>query len=153
DEQLIGSMKIHFSEDGESVAEMIISFEQLMTYVPTSAEGASEATPAVAARLYKPVSGRPLKGLAVTTTDGILLAGSGLFLTGERISGNVVRLRFNLGRATFTVANPLNAKYWVLPLTNFVCDCIQSHPELDRHPLRSQPLPTSDVADPDLELS
>lgn len=55
--------------------------------------------------------------------------------------GNQSWLIFNQIRTEFIPKIPEKAKYWVLPLVNFVSLMVDRTPELDRHPLRIYPTP------------
>ena len=51
-------------------------------------------------------------------------------------NGCEINLQFHILRSVFqpNKANP--AKYWVIPLSNFLSSFMEDHPKLDRHPLR-----------------
>lgn len=48
---------------------------------------------------------------------------------------------FKVGLSQFEVGNQAQSAYWALPLVNFLSECQQHRPELDRHPLRVFPTP------------
>lgn len=56
-------------------------------------------------------------------------------------TGEVTEANFMVGQSTFEATGAGEAKYWVLPLTNFLSECRQWHPEINRHPLRIFPTP------------
>lgn len=80
----------------------------------------------------------PCAKLTIETQEGVFIAGCdghyGLSIPGE--SGYEVRLTFHPLRSEFRPAAPDAARYWVLPLFNFICDFVQRADVLNNHPLR-----------------
>lgn len=85
----------------------------------------------------------PCKSLKVVTSDGIFLAnrsiGYNIHIGFSRVNGSSARLEFHILSSVFRVDRAFEAKYWVLPLMNFISDFQDSLPELDLHPLRLYP--------------
>lgn len=94
-----------------------------------------------------PTARNPCSGLTVTTphgmftTDDVPLYGK----QGALGAGGVTEANFEVGISQFEAESGLEAAYWVLPLINFLSECRQRRPELDRHPLRV--FPTLEVPD------
>lgn len=143
-----GPVKIYFDEFGESNAEMeiqVVETEQslrfgLMEFLSGSkpVEGLNQVVMGIGTRR------NPCTKLVVSTPQGIFSAtdsihyGEELKLFGDGEGG---KLSFHLLRSQFDVADAGTAKYWVIPLSNFVSEFALSHPDLDRHPLRIYPTP------------
>jgi len=85
----------------------------------------------------------PCAELTIETPEGVFLASDGvhygLSIPGE--NGHEVRLTFNPLRSEFRPADPGPARYWVLPLFNFVSDFVQRADAVGNHPLRVRPQP------------
>ncbi len=78
------------------------------------------------------------KRLVVCTTDGTF-SSNDFFLTSHNYESNV---SFYSNIAQFDVQSFDSAKYWVLPLSNFISNYgPNKNVELDRHPLRIYPTP------------
>jgi hypothetical protein len=86
----------------------------------------------------------PCEKLKVVTLDGVFIADKNI---SYKIQSNFnkenefnvqsdVQLEFNLTSSVFFIDEPFGAKYWVLPLINFVSDFMDPCPDLDSHPLR-----------------
>src|SRR5215217_607338 len=56
-------------------------------------------------------------------------------------TGEVRKATFAVGLSTFETEDAEDPEYWVMPLSNFLSECGQRQPELDRHPLRVFPTP------------
>jgi len=80
----------------------------------------------------------PCAKLTIETPEGVFVASKdvhyGISIPGE--NGHEVRLTFRPLLSEFGSANPGAARYWVLPLFNFVSDFVQRADMLDAHPLR-----------------
>jgi hypothetical protein len=102
-----------------------------------------------------PIGGKkinPCKKLKVVTSDGVFLAekhiGYNIHSTFDRKRGFSLQLEFQILNSVFEVDDSYEAKYWVLPLMNFISDFRDYLPELDFHPLRAFPsLIDYDLAD------
>jgi hypothetical protein len=56
-------------------------------------------------------------------------------------TGEVTEANFAVGLSAFDADDGGDPEHWVLPLTNFLSECRQAHPELNSHPLRVFPTP------------
>jgi hypothetical protein len=74
--------------------------------------------------------------LVVKTVEGEFLSTEGIHHNRDQ-----EKLTFQLLHSQFKSSNEASARFWVLPLSNFISDFKQSHPELDCHPLRIYPTP------------
>ena len=85
----------------------------------------------------------PCKRLKVVTSDGIFMAdrsiGYNIHIGFSREKGSSARLEFHLLSSVFRVDEASEAKYWVLPLMNYISDFHDFLPELDLHPLLLRP--------------
>ena len=110
-----GSVKIRFDEIGHQTIEMIIKDIDVEL---SSIESC--------------------KRLVVSTSDGTF-SSNDFFLTSHNYESNV---SFYSNIAQFDVQSFDSAKYWVLPLSNFISNYgPNKNVELDRHPLRIYPTP------------
>lgn len=99
----------------------------------------------------------PCLALTVTSADGSFDAGSKVFYDYEERNlfhapedTSTVTVDFHWLRAQFLGATATEARYWVLPLLNFLFSPNQRAEVLDRHPLRIYPTPiVPEDADPD----
>ncbi len=55
--------------------------------------------------------------------------------------GSEIKLRFYVLRSRFQPNQIASAKYWVLPLSNYISSFMSDHPTLDHHPLRLFSIP------------
>ena len=85
----------------------------------------------------------PCTGLAVTTPAGTFRSTDvfGYGTSSVMNTGDITEANFAVGLSTFETDDAGQPSYWVLPLANFLSECEQKHPELDRHPLRIFPTP------------
>lgn len=85
----------------------------------------------------------PCKSLNVVTSDGIFLADRGIGydinIGFSKMNGSSAQLEFHVLSSIFRVDGAFEAKFWVLPLMNFISDFQDFLPELDSHPLRLYP--------------
>lgn len=85
----------------------------------------------------------PCKSLKVVTSDGIFLADRGIGydinIGFSKMNGSSAQLEFHVLSSIFRVDGAFEAKFWVLPLMNFISDFQDFLPELDSHPLRLYP--------------
>lgn len=90
-----------------------------------------------------PEARNPCAGLEVVTpwgvfvTDDVPYYGTKSFMG----TGEVTEANFAVGMSRFEAKPQAAPAYWVLPLANFLTECWQAHPDLDRHPLRVFPTP------------
>jgi hypothetical protein len=94
----------------------------------------------------------PCSSLTVQTDAGVFTGGDRILHNGVPLGeGNILELR--PVRSRFEVTGAATAKYWVLPLANFMPEHWNGmvHPELSNHPLRLTPAPTvpADLSDED----
>ncbi len=91
----------------------------------------------------------------VFVTDDVSYCGTNSFMG----TGEVTEANFAVGMSRFEATPQAAPAYWALPLANFLTECWQAHPDLDRHPLRVFPKPelpeevTSVLSGQDHELS
>lgn len=82
----------------------------------------------------------PCKKLLVATLNGIFLSekniGYDISLSIHRHSGFSAQLKFHISDSVFRADDSHEAKYWVLPLMNFISAFRDYSPDLDFHPLR-----------------
>ena len=71
----------------------------------------------------------------IRTASGVFTT-QGKVITAGGSVGDGLHLKFAALRSEFISGNPLPAKYWALPLLNFVSGARQGDPSLDSHPLR-----------------
>ena len=90
-----------------------------------------------------PISGKrtnTCKKLVVVTLDGIFIAenniGYDIHLNINRQKGFSAQLDFHILNSIFKADDSYEAKYWVLPLMNFISTFRDYSPDLDFHPLR-----------------
>lgn len=110
------------------------------------------------ARWRWPITGKkinPCEKLKVVTLDGIFIADKNISYNirtnfNKKNEFNVqfdIQLEFHLTSSVFYIDKPFEAKYWVLPLINFISDFKDYCPDLDSHPLRiySSPINPDDL--------
>lgn len=80
-------------------------------------------------------------GLEVETPQGTFRTEDILYYSknSNMLTGEVTEANFAVGQSTFDAGG--EPEYWVLPLANFLSECRQWRPELNRHPLRVFPTP------------
>lgn len=90
-----------------------------------------------------PFAQNPCTGLEVTTPNGTFRTGDIIQYGTSSVmnTGDVTEANFAVGLSTFDAEDAGEPDYWVLPLANFLSECRQAHPDLDRHPLRIFPTP------------
>lgn len=90
-----------------------------------------------------PFSQNPCEGLEVVTATGTFSTDDVLVYTTSSVleTGDVTSASFTVGESVFEASGAGEPRYWVLPLTNFLSECRQWRPELNRHPLRIFPTP------------
>jgi len=100
----------------------------------------------------------PCTSLIVRTSDGEFIANDRILQEGVSLGPGSQRLRLRPIRSRFEVKDTGEAKYWVLPLSNFVLDYWpwpRVYPGLCNHPLRIYPTPTvpSDLSEADQQIA
>lgn len=90
-----------------------------------------------------PFSQNPCTRLEVKTPHGTFRTEDVLYYGTDSVldTGEAGRATFALGLSAFEADNAGDPEYWVLPLANFLSECRERRPELDRHPLRVFPTP------------
>src|SRR5262249_10925452 len=86
-------------------------------------------------------STNPCASLTIHTSDGTFSANERVLLQRLSLGGTNQQVQLNPVRSAFVANGNRTAKYWVLPLSNFVPDQWPSpliYPELAGHPLRVQ---------------
>ena len=78
--------------------------------------------------------------LKVTTPEGILSASNHIHYN-FTIAASVSKINFSVLSPQFVINDAKKAKYWVIPLSNFISDFRGNYPILDNHPLRIFPTP------------
>ena len=111
-----------------------------------------EGTKNVAKWKWSITGGRinPCEKLKVVTLDGVFIANKNINYNiqtdlNKKNEFNVqsnAQLEFHFTSSVFYIDEPFEAKYWVLPLINFVSDFMDYCPDLDSHPLRIYSSPT-----------
>lgn len=86
----------------------------------------------------------PCRAVTVRTPEGTFHADDKILCTRSNchLDGTVEKVTFAPLRAMYSVAGAQVPKYWVLPITNFLSDFFDRHPNLDRHPLRVYQTPS-----------
>lgn len=80
----------------------------------------------------------PCTSLTVTTTHGIYLTQGNIKYT-PQLGNQQTKIRFFPEKSQFDVNNTGLAKYWVLPIFNFISEFYEQNSQLDNHPLRIRP--------------
>jgi len=99
----------------------------------------------------------PCTSLIVRTSDGEFIANDRILQESVSLGPGSQQLRLRPIRSRFEVNNASEAKYWVLPLSNFVLDYWpwSQIPALCDHPLRVYPTPTvpADLSEEDQQIA
>lgn len=135
-----GPTRIKFDEFGESSVEMKVEKIEPQCEALLFLSGTKPVRKGRAVTWDIGGSNNPCNKLTVKTSEGRFSAAGNIFY-GFR-SGAELCLKFYLLRSQFDAADPQFAKYWVLPLSNFLSEFWESHKNLDTHPLRIYPTPT-----------
>lgn len=145
-----GTAAVSVNEVGRVSVRMILEAESLATdsHSPYGMEGflggegyAREAGSGVTQ--IDPEARNPCTMREVATprgtfrTDDVLYYGTHSLMN----TGEVTEANFAVGMSRFEADTRAEPAYWVLPLANFLSECRQRHPMLDRHPLRVFPTP------------
>lgn len=81
----------------------------------------------------------------VKTIDGIFHSASNIYYDQQfsfhAHGNNEIKLSFHIPRSIFKPNEAKSAFYWVLPLSNFISDFMNSNPNLDHHVLRLFSIP------------
>lgn len=143
-----GPVHVHFDEFGESSIEMTV--ENIETEQPLRMglmELFSGSKPVRTAEgLSLGIGGKDntCARLVISSPEGELTAAEGIHY-GYRIdmtsTDEPVRITFNPLRSQYDIKGARAAKYWVMPLTNFLSKFVTQYPPLGRHPLRLIPSP------------
>ena len=145
-----GPITARFDEYGESNVEMTVEEflpEQQLQLGPMeffSGEKPIKQGDAVSLPIGSEFKQNPCTKLIVTTPEGMFSATEGIhYWQNINITENTVtRLTFDLIRSQFDAAGKGPARYWVLPLANFISDFVYNHhADLNQHPLRIYPTP------------
>lgn len=140
---LEGTVKVEFNENGTSLIKMtklknIYSDSLVDSDIIQILNSLYSGNPITTKAMKKVVAWRSLfrdnkcKTLRVKTLDGIFSADDGF--------SNVDPMpQFSFLKSEFTISSPVNAKYWVLPISNLLSDFMQRNDELENHPLRINP--------------
>jgi hypothetical protein len=119
-----GAVKIRFDEFGGSSVEMELENHEELARFRTVRHNIA------------------CRKLTVTTPKGIFSATEIFSCRFRYETEERMLLEFHLLRSQFEVTDSRLAKYWVLPLSNFLSTFMRRHSDLDRHPLRIYPTPT-----------
>jgi hypothetical protein len=139
-----GPVSVHFDEFGESSVEMTV--ERIQTDQPLQLGLMELFSGSKPVRTNDGVSigigglQNPCTKLTVSSRDGTFTAteglqyGFGIHL--EERGANPTTLSFHPLRSQFECLEVSRARYWVLPLSNFISRFPIYHPDIDSHPLR-----------------
>jgi hypothetical protein len=139
-----GPTVVKFDEQGNASAELVFSDLAAAHAMKFGlweffSRGGSSTSGSVS--LLQDVESNPCNSLTVTCSGGIFSATKMVHydpsFTWGKMEGS---LTFRLFRSQFDESGAKGARYWVLPLWNFVSECPRHlDPEVDAHPLRLQP--------------
>jgi len=149
DGRLEGTVEIDIDDRGTLIIEMVVetlesneTFElgplQFLAYKKqTTEDGRITLTP-------RPDGFNPCNELTVTTNEGVFQSTDCMVVSVNVVFGRTnepLRVSFHAPQAHFDANTSETPLYWVLPLQNFLSDAFDTHPTLDRHPLRVYPTP------------
>ncbi|MCR3882763.1 MAG: hypothetical protein NUK54_00085 [Methanothrix sp.] len=140
---LEGTIIIKFDENGNSIIKMtklknILSNLLIDSDIIQILNSMYSGNSITSGAMKKVVAWRSLfsnnkcKTLTVKTLDGIFSANDGY-------NHEDLMPRFSFLKSKFNISSPGNAKYWVLPISNFISEFRQRNDTLNYHPLRINP--------------
>jgi hypothetical protein len=154
-----GHSKVSFDQRGRCRAELIVENTapkidngyQFMAFM----EGVPLPQPRAGDSLVGDGSGRqnPCTAFTVTTAEGVFTARHSIFCS-YAVGGKAV-LKLQLSVSQFDSRSQVQPRFWAMPLSNFISEFAQRHPQLDRHPLRIYPTPVipSDLTQEEASLA